>query len=205
MVVGFVSTDGSMDRNDLSNYLASHVQDSISQVEWSCSRPCSAQYAIRVWLDPEKLNSVRLTPVDVTTALQGQNVQVAAGQVGGTPAVPGQVLTATISEATLLRTPDEFGNVLLKVNSDGSQVRIKDVARVALGGRYTFSTSNITAKSPPASAYNSPRAPTPYRQLTRCERGSTNWRNSSHMVFRSSIPMTRRPSSSFRFRMWSKP
>ncbi len=141
MVVGFVSTDGSMDRNDLSNYLASHVQDPISRVNGvGTTTVFGTQYAIRVWLDPEKLNSVGLTPVDVTTALQGQNVQVAAGQLGGTPAVPGQVLTATISEATLLRTPDEFGNVLLKVNSDGSQVRIKNVARVALGGEnYTFS------------------------------------------------------------------
>src|SRR3546814_13376396 len=85
---------------------------------------------MRIWLDPHKLTRVNLTPVDVVNALQGQNVQVAAGQLGGTPAVPGQMLTATIKESTLLRTPKQFGNVLLKVNPAGSQVRIKDVPQV---------------------------------------------------------------------------
>ncbi|HEU0095183.1 MAG TPA: efflux RND transporter permease subunit, partial [Rhizomicrobium sp.] len=131
-----------MNKYDLANYLASHVQDPVSRVNGvGTTTVFGTQYAIRVWLDAEKLTGVGLTPIDVTTALQGQNVQVAAGQLGGSPAVPGQMLTATISEATLLRTPDEFGNVLLKVNPDGSQVRIKDVARVELGGEnYTFDT-----------------------------------------------------------------
>lgn len=142
MVMAFVSTDNSMTRYDLANYLASHVQDPVSRVNGvGTVTVFGTQYAIRVWLDPDKLTRVNLTPLDVTAALTGQNVQIAAGQLGGTPAVPGQMLTATISEATLLRTPEQFGNVLLKVNTDGSQVRIKDVARIELGGEnYTTDT-----------------------------------------------------------------
>src|SRR4029453_2350263 len=100
-----------------------------------------SQYAMRIWLDPNKLAQYGLMPVDVQNALQSQNVQVAGGQLGGVPAVPGQSMQATITEATLLRTPEQFGNVLLKVNRDGSQVRIRDVARVGLGGEsYNFET-----------------------------------------------------------------
>jgi multidrug efflux pump len=142
MVLAFISTDGSMTKYDLANYLASRVQDPVSRVNGvGTVSVFGTQYAMRIWLDPDKLTRVNLTPVDVVTALQGQNVQVPAGQLGGAPAIKGQMLTATISEATLLRTPEEFGNVLLKVNPDGSQVRIKDVARLELGGEnYNFDT-----------------------------------------------------------------
>ncbi|HTJ94913.1 MAG TPA: efflux RND transporter permease subunit, partial [Pararobbsia sp.] len=142
LVLAFVSQDGSMTRTDLANYVASHIQDPISRVNGvGTVTVFGSQYAMRVWLDPAKLNNYGLTPVDVTNALTGQNVQVPAGQLGGTPPVPGQMLTATITEATLLRTPEQFGNVLLKVNADGSQVRIKNVARVSLGQEtYVFDT-----------------------------------------------------------------
>jgi multidrug efflux pump len=88
---------------------------------------------MRIWLDTNKLNSFALTPIDVSNAISGQNVQVAGGRLGGNPAPATQQLTAAISEASLLRTPEQFGNILLKVNADGSQVRIRDVARVELG------------------------------------------------------------------------
>jgi hydrophobe/amphiphile efflux-1 (HAE1) family protein len=88
---------------------------------------------MRIWLDPNKLNSFALTPLDVTAALESQNVQISGGQLGGTPAPAEQRLNAAITEATLLRTPAEFGNILLKVNPDGSQVRLRDVARIELG------------------------------------------------------------------------
>ncbi|SAK43360.1 hydrophobe/amphiphile efflux-1 (HAE1) family protein [Caballeronia glebae] len=142
IVLAFVSEDGSMVRNDLANYVASRVQDPVSRLNGVGTVTLfGTQYAMRIWLDPNKLNKFNLTPVDVQNALQGQNVQVAAGQLGGTPAVPGQSMQATITEATLLRTPEQFGNVLLKVNQDGSQVRVRDVARVALGGEnYNFET-----------------------------------------------------------------
>jgi multidrug efflux pump len=134
MVLGFISTDGSMNKFDLSNYVVSNVQDPISRINGVGNMNVfGTQYAMRIWLDMAKLNSYSLAPLDVTSALLAQNVQIAGGQLGGTPAVKGQQLSATITEATLLRTPDEFGNILLKVLPDGSQVRVRDVARINLG------------------------------------------------------------------------
>jgi multidrug efflux pump len=142
LVAAFVSKDGSMNRYELLNYVASHVQDPISRLEGVGQYTLfGTQFSMRIWLDPNKLNNYSLTPIDVTNALAAQNVQIAGGQVGGTPSVAGQSMQATITESTLLRTPEQFGNVLLKVNQDGSQVRIKDVARIALGGEsYNFDT-----------------------------------------------------------------
>ncbi|MBU9314262.1 efflux RND transporter permease BpeB [Burkholderia multivorans] len=142
LVLAFNSEDGSMNRYDLANYVASHVQDPISRLNGVGTVTLfGSQYAMRVWLDPVKLTNYGLTPVDVTSAISAQNVQVAGGQIGGTPAKPGTLLQATITEATLLRTPAEFGNILLKVNQDGSQVRLKDVAQIGLGAEnYNFDT-----------------------------------------------------------------
>ncbi|WEY39226.1 efflux RND transporter permease subunit [Paraburkholderia sp. SUR17] len=142
LVLAFNSENGSMSRYDLANYVASNVQDPISRIDGVGTVTLfGSQYAMRIWLDPNKLTNYSLTPVDVSNAISAQNVQVSAGQLGGTPAVPGQALQATITEATLLRTPEQFGNILLKVNQDGSQVRLKDVARIELGGEtYNFDT-----------------------------------------------------------------
>ena len=142
MVVGFVSADNSMNKFDIANYVVSNIQDPISRVNGVGNMSVfGSQYAMRVWLDPNKLASFALTPLDVTAALQAQNVQISGGQLGGTPAVPNQQLNATITEATLLRTPEEFNNILLKVLPDGSQVRLRDVARVALGAE-SFNIDN---------------------------------------------------------------
>src|SRR6266702_1134031 len=142
LVMAFVSEDGSMNKYDLANYVASNIQDPVSRIDGVGTVTLfGSQYAMRIWLDANKLTNFGLTPVDVETALTAQTVQVAGGALGGTPSVPGQVLQATITEATLLNTPEQFGNVLLKVNADGSQVRIKDVGRVELGGEnYNFDT-----------------------------------------------------------------
>src|SRR5476651_507566 len=142
MVMAFVSTDGSMGRYDLANYVASKVEDPISRIDGVGTVTLfGSQFAMRIWLDATKLNNYALTPLDVTNAVAAQNVQVAGGGLGGTPAVPGQMLQATITEATLLQTPEQFGNILLKVNQDGSQVRLKDVSRIELGGEnYNFDT-----------------------------------------------------------------
>jgi multidrug efflux pump len=143
LVAGFVSTDNSMSRYDIANYVVSNIQDPVSRINGVGNFTVfGTQYAMRIWLDPNKLNNYGLTPVDVSNALLSQNVQVAGGQLGGTPAPTTQQLSATITEATLLRTPEQFGNILLKVLTDGSQVRIRDVARVALGGE----TYNIDSK-----------------------------------------------------------
>jgi multidrug efflux pump len=134
MVAAFVSSDPHMSKYDIADYVVSHVQDPVSRIDGVGNiNVFGTQYAMRIWLDPNKLNAFALTPVDVTNALQSQNVQISGGQLGGTPAPSSQRLTDSISESTLLRTPAEFGQVLLKVNPDGSQVRLSDVARIELG------------------------------------------------------------------------
>lgn len=134
IVAGFVSSDPNMTRFDIADYVVSHIQDPVSRLNGVGNITVfGTQYAMRIWLDPHKLNSFSLAPPDVTTALLNQNVQISGGQLGGTPAPATQLLTAAITEATLLSTPEEFGNILLKVNPDGSQVRLRDVARVELG------------------------------------------------------------------------
>ncbi|WP_341707341.1 efflux RND transporter permease subunit [Halopseudomonas sp.] len=136
MVIGVVSEDGSMDRFDLADYIVSNIQDPISRTQGVGDfQVFGAPYAMRIWLDPAKLNSFNLTPGDVSTAVKAQNVQVSAGQFGGLPAVPGQQLNATILSKTRLQTPEQFREILLKVNSDGSQVRLGDVATVELGAQ----------------------------------------------------------------------
>ena len=131
---GFVSTDNSMSRDDIADFLVSKIQDPVSRINGVGNVIVfGSQHAIRIWLDTQKLNSYGLTPVDVTNALTAQNVQVAGGRLGGTPAPAAQRLTAAITEASLLRTPEQFRNILLRVNQDGSQVRVRDVARVELG------------------------------------------------------------------------
>jgi multidrug efflux pump len=135
MVIGVVSTDGSMNNRDLANYIVSNMQDPISRTPGVGDfQVFGAQYSMRVWLDPAKLNNFQLTPGDVSSAIQAQNVQISSGQFGGLPASPGQQLNATIVGKTRLQTPEQFRNILLKVNQDGSQVRLGDVAKVELGG-----------------------------------------------------------------------
>src|ERR1700720_2965849 len=158
LVAGFVSTDNSMSRYDIANYVVSHLQDPLSRINGVGNfNVFGSQYAMRIWLDTDKLNSFALTPVDVATAIQSQNVQVAGGQLGGTPAPPTQRLTATITEATLLHTPAEFGDILLKVNADGSQVRLSDVARVDLGAESYFLDTRYNGQ--PACAFAIQLAP----------------------------------------------
>ncbi len=134
MVAAFVSDDNSMTKFDIANYVASNIQDPLSRIPGVGSMNLfGTQYAMRIWLDPVKLRSYALTPLDVNAAIVAQNVQISGGQLGGSPAVPGQTLSATISEASLMRTPEQFKRILLKVQPDGAAVRIGDVARVALG------------------------------------------------------------------------
>jgi len=135
MIAVFVSEDGSMQRNDISDYVYSVLQDPISRVPGVGEvLVFGAQYAMRVWLDPGKLEQFRLTPLDVSAAVQAQNAQISVGQFGGAPAVPGQQLNATITAQTRLQTPEQFGAILLRVNPGGGQVRLRDVARVELTG-----------------------------------------------------------------------
>ena len=135
LVLGFSSVDGSMNARDIADFIASSVQDPISRTPGVGDfQLFGSQYAMRIWLDPAKLNNFSLTPVDVSNAIAAQNVQIASGELGGLPAVSGQELNATVIGPSRLQTAEEFGAILLRVNPDGSQVRLRDVARVELGG-----------------------------------------------------------------------
>jgi multidrug efflux pump len=134
MVVGLVSETGLMSREDLSDYAYSQLRDTLSRTQGVGNvQVFGAQYAMRIWLQPEKLAAFSLTPNDVTAAISAQNNQIAVGQIGGLPAVEGQQLTATVLAQTRFENTEQFENILLKVNSDGSQVRLRDVARIELG------------------------------------------------------------------------
>ncbi|PDO87430.1 aminoglycoside/multidrug transporter subunit AcrD [Kosakonia pseudosacchari] len=134
LTIAFVSTDGSMDKQDISDYVASNIQDPISRVNGVGDIDAyGSQYSMRIWLDPVKLNSYQLTASDVTSAISSQNAQIAVGQLGGTPSVDRQALNATINAQSLLQTPEQFRNITLRVNQDGSEVRLGDVATVELG------------------------------------------------------------------------
>ena len=142
LVVGFVSTDGRMERLDISDFLAANIQDPISRTRGVGDfQIFGAQYAMRIWLDPAKLINFGLTPADVVAAVRAQNVQVSSGEMGGLPALPGQQLNATIIGPSYLQTVEEFGAILMRVRADGAQVRLRDVARVEIGGEnYSIST-----------------------------------------------------------------
>ncbi|WP_431630224.1 multidrug efflux RND transporter permease subunit AcrB [Enterobacter cloacae] len=135
MVVGVINTNGTMTQEDISDYVGANMKDAISRTSGVGDvQLFGSQYAMRIWMDPNKLNNFQLTPVDVINAIKAQNAQVAAGQLGGTPPVKGQQLNASIIAQTRLTSADEFSKILLKVNQDGSQVRLRDVAKVELGG-----------------------------------------------------------------------
>ncbi|MFG0833625.1 efflux RND transporter permease subunit [Aeromonas bivalvium] len=135
MVAGFISTDGKMSNDDLSDYVVSNIKEPLSRLDGVGDITLfGSQYSMRVWLDPHRLNRVQLTPTDVKAAIQSQNAQVAFGKLGGTPSVSDQQFTATIMGQTRLSTVEQFNDILLRVNQDGSKVLLKDVARVELGG-----------------------------------------------------------------------
>ncbi|MFJ7793194.1 efflux RND transporter permease subunit EmhB [Pseudomonas sp. NPDC096950] len=147
LVIGVVSQDGSMSKDDLSNYIVSNMQDPISRTAGVGDfQVFGAQYAMRIWLDPAKLNNYNLTPGDVSAAISAQNVQISSGQLGGLPAMPGQQLNATIIGKTRLQTAEQFKAILLKVNKDGSQVRVGDVADVGLGGENSSIAAQFNGK-----------------------------------------------------------
>ena len=134
MVVSLISEDGSMTATDLGDYAVANLRDPMSRVPGVGEvEVFGSQYAMRVWLDPSKLHSYNLVPADIVDAIQAQNAQVSAGQLGAAPAVPGQQINATITSQTLLQTPEEFGAVLLRTTPDGASVRLRDVARIEMG------------------------------------------------------------------------
>jgi hydrophobe/amphiphile efflux-1 (HAE1) family protein len=134
MIVNLISEDGSMDGNDLRDYAQSNLEKVLARVQGVGEvENFGSQYAMRVWLNPDRLVDYNLTIEDVVTALQSYNVEVSAGQFGGAPAVEGQRLNASIIVQSMLKTPEEFAAIPVRMNPNGSIVRIKDLGRVELG------------------------------------------------------------------------
>lgn len=151
LIVGLYSEDGAMDDFDIGNYIVSNMKDPITRSKGVGDfLMLGAQYAMRIWVDPQKLNSYQLTSQDVIEAVQAENVQISSGSLGGLPTHKGVQLNATILGTSRMKTAEEFREILLKVNPDGSQVRVKDVAEVGLGSE-NFSISG-TYNGKPAAA-----------------------------------------------------
>jgi hydrophobe/amphiphile efflux-1 (HAE1) family protein len=147
LVLGVRSTDGSMGTIDIGDFVVSRLQDPISRIAGVGEiQTFGTQYAMRIWLDPYKLANYGLQPSDITAAIRAQNIQVSAGQLAAAPATPGQLLNATINAKSRYETPEQFREILLKVNSDGSQVRLHDVARVELGGESYATISRFSGQ-----------------------------------------------------------
>ncbi|MBL8321087.1 MAG: multidrug efflux RND transporter permease subunit AdeJ [Acinetobacter sp.] len=139
-VVAFYSPDESLSAADIKDYVNSNISESLSRVTGVGEvQVFGGSYAMRIWLDPAKMTSLQVTPSDIAAALKTQNAQVAVGQLGGAPAVQGQVLNATVNAQSMLQTPEQFKNIFLKNTASGAQVRLGDVARVELGSdNYQF-------------------------------------------------------------------
>ena len=141
-VLAFYSPDGSLSGADINDYVNSNISEPLSRVAGVGElQVFGGQYAMRIWLDPAKMNSLQVTPSDIAAAIRAQNAQVAVGQLGGAPSVQGQVLNATVNAQSMLQTPEQFKNIFLKNTSSGAQVRLSDVARVELGSdTYQFNS-----------------------------------------------------------------
>ncbi len=147
MVIGFVSEDGKLKASDMADFLVAYVQDPLSRVNGvGETQVFGSQYAMRVWLDPDKLNNFKLTAADVKAAIRAQNTQVAAGQLGGTPALPGQGFSATITAQSRLQTAEQFEAILLRTSTEGGEVRLGDVARVEIGAENYGVTGRYNGK-----------------------------------------------------------
>lgn len=141
-VLAFISTDGKMNRADISDYVSTNLAEPLSRVPGvGRVQVFGAKYAMRIWLNPEKMETYKLTSNQVTAAIKAQNAQVAVGQLGGTPAIEGQQLNATINAQDRLQTAEEFRDIIIRANTDGSTLRLGDVAKVELGAE---SYENLT-------------------------------------------------------------
>ncbi|MCT9561656.1 efflux RND transporter permease subunit [Acinetobacter baumannii] len=148
MVVSFISEDGSMNGTDLADYMVSSVKDQISRVSGVGDvQVMGSQYSMRIWLNPEKLKTYSLVPSDIVTAIKAQNSDVAAGSLGGLPAINGQELSATVTARSRLKTVDQFKNIILKSDESGAEVKLSDVANVELGSEDYAALSKFNGKN----------------------------------------------------------
>tara|TARA_R100001132_G_scaffold27352_1_gene32475 strand:- start:3 stop:3143 length:3141 start_codon:yes stop_codon:yes gene_type:complete len=147
MVIALISEDGRLDQADLSDYMNSNLVDTFSRITGVGGvQVFGAQYAMRIWLDPAKLSAFEMTPSDVVSAVSSQNAQISAGAFGTLPAVDGQQLNATITAQSLLSTPDDFRNIVLRAEADGGLVLLRDVARVEIGAENYSTIARFNGK-----------------------------------------------------------
>ena len=147
MVIGLISENGEMDQADLSDYLNSNLVDAFSRVEGvGGTQVFGAKYAMRIWLDPSKLAAFDMTPSDVVSSVSSHNAQISAGSFGSLPAPEGQAFTATITAQSLLETPEDFRNIILRSESDGGLVLLEDVARVEIGAENYATIAHFNGK-----------------------------------------------------------
>jgi multidrug efflux pump len=144
MLVGIYDKTDTASQADISDYLVNNFQDPIARIDGiGSSQIFGSQYAMRIWLDPYRLATVKLMPSDVASAISAQNVEVSAGQIGADPAPPGQQINATVTSRARLQTPEQFRNIIVKTRSDGSVVHLSDVARVELGNESYISSASL--------------------------------------------------------------
>ncbi|TMV77681.1 efflux RND transporter permease subunit, partial [Thioclava sp. BHET1] len=155
MVIGFTSTDGRMNQSDIADYIDSQLNDTIKRVDGVGSTQIfGSRYAMRIWLKPDKLAEYSLMPSDIEAAIQAQNAQVSAGQLGAIPSAKGQQLNATVTAGSRLQTVEQFRNIVLKSDTDGSLVRLDDVARVELGAETYGTAASFNGKPAAGLAIN---------------------------------------------------
>jgi multidrug efflux pump len=146
-VVGFVSEDGGMDKDDIADYVAANLVDPLSRVEGVGNlQVFGSKYSMRIWLDPNKLDTYKLATTEIIATIKAQNAQVAVGQLGGAPSTQGQQLNATISAQDRLQTPEQFRDIVIRSNPDGSTLKLGDIARVELGAESYETISRYNGK-----------------------------------------------------------
>ncbi|MGE7206360.1 multidrug efflux RND transporter permease subunit [Sphingomonas sp. NPDC019816] len=144
LIAGVYDETNRMTNQDVSDYLVSNLQDPLGRIQGvGDTNVFGSQYAMRIWLNPEKLTSYQLMPSDVTTAIQNQNTEVAAGEVGGTPSAQTQMLNATVTSQSRLQTPEQFREIVVKTLNNGATVKLSDVARIELGAESYAAVSRI--------------------------------------------------------------
>jgi len=161
LVIAFTAVDGAYTSTELADFITTNVQDTMSRVNGVGEvQVFGSPYAMRIWLNPDKMNQFKVTPGDIRNAVLAQNAQVSAGELGGAPAVKGQTLTATITAQTLLETPEDFEQIILRTAGDGATVRLKDVARIDYGSENYNILPRWNGRNAWVSVFVWPRVPT---------------------------------------------
>ncbi len=194
LFVGLVSTDGRLNAVDLGEFAARNVIDELRRLPGvGKAQLFATERAMRVWIDTKKLVGLNLTARDVTGAIAGQNAQVSSGSIGAQPSAAGQEITATVSTTGQLSTTEEFAEIVLRANPDGSVVRLGDVARVEFGAQSYAISSSINGQEAAMIGIQLNASGNALVTPTLSSRGWRNWRQTFLKASVSRSLMTRRP------------